>query len=599
MAHKRPRDKAAAAAPSLPPLCDVFAAHRDDVDAVLNAAQPSCGSSFLAKFAGVRRAAAAEAALLPAAAPKLSRGRRRGGGGGGAGAGSGPALAAPPPNVEGPLFDVAHAEVAALSAPQRAVAESLLAGRHVLMTGRAGCGKSRVIRAVAAACRAADTAHAVTATVGSVASELNGVTLHAFLGLRPDGRVADAVQALLKSPARRAAVQAARLLIVDEVSMLSVEVVEIMLGVLRRVRGAGAPLPVLLLSGDFAQLPPVSGTKLVQAPGQLAPVLAGLSPAVIELTEAWRQATSAAAGDGFLALLDEARLGRLSEPSVRLLTSRVRADVSAAAAPGVRPTFLAPKKAKVDAINAAELARLPGPEVAIPAAVVPGVPPPPPPRGAPPAPEFVPLVGVAPVDGAAENAALAGATVLYKHGDAALPGLAVFAAAGAALLKDSGLAAVLRLRVGAQVMFTTNGRVAVDGAADAHVPVSNGTRGVVEAVAPTVRVRLLDGTLVAVAPVDKWRPLGCATPSAVLLRQLPLRLAWAITIHKSQGLNLDCAEVDLSDMWGEPGHAYVALSRVRTLGGLRLTKEFRPEVVSADPAVVEWHRRLAAGGGGV
>jgi hypothetical protein len=69
------------------------------------------------------------------------------------------------------------------------------------------------------------------------------------------------------------------------------------------------------------------------------------------------------------------------------------------------------------------------------------------------------------------------------------------------------------------------------------------------------------------------------------IKQIPLRLAWAITVHKSQGMSLDAAEIDLSKSFA-PGMGYVALSRVRSLGGIKLTG-FNSRALMIHPEVLE------------
>lgn len=130
-------------------------------------------------------------------------------------------------------------------------------------------------------------------------------------------------------------------------------------------------------------------------------------------------------------------------------------------------------------------------------------------------------------------------------------------------LKKSCLALeALRLKIGAEVMFIKN---------DTQGKFVNGTRGIVigfdksEESWPIVTT-YDNQTFVAYPEEWKYEDNGIIR---AIITQVPLRLAWAITIHKSQGMTLDAAEIDLGDAF-EPGMGYVALSRVRSLSGLKL-----------------------------
>lgn len=127
-------------------------------------------------------------------------------------------------------------------------------------------------------------------------------------------------------------------------------------------------------------------------------------------------------------------------------------------------------------------------------------------------------------------------------------------------LKKSCLAPeALRLKVGARVMFVKN---------NFEFGFANGTLGVVEACdQDEIIVRTSNGQRIEVQQ-DSWR-IDDNGKKLAEITQYPLRLAWAITVHKSQGMSLDAAEVDLSQSF-EPGMGYVALSRLRSLSGLSL-----------------------------
>jgi hypothetical protein len=118
---------------------------------------------------------------------------------------------------------------------------------------------------------------------------------------------------------------------------------------------------------------------------------------------------------------------------------------------------------------------------------------------------------------------------------------------------------VLELKKGAEVMFVANSQKG---------KFVNGTRGVVmDFVNDSPLVVTTDGREVLVEP-HSWSLEEDGRVKAEV-SQLPLRLAWAITIHKSQGMSLDAAEIDLSRSFA-PGMGYVALSRVRSMDGIYL-----------------------------
>ncbi|XP_059036771.1 ATP-dependent DNA helicase PIF1 isoform X2 [Mustela lutreola] len=143
---------------------------------------------------------------------------------------------------------------------------------------------------------------------------------------------------------------------------------------------------------------------------------------------------------------------------------------------------------------------------------------------------------------------------------------------------------ILQLKLGAQVMLVKNLAVSRG--------LVNGARGVVTGFETEGRglpqVRFLCG-VTEVIRADRWTVQ--ATGGQLLSRQqLPLQLAWAISIHKSQGMSLDCVEISLGRVFAS-GQAYVALSRARSLQGLRVL-DFDPMVVRCDPRVLSFYAAL-------
>lgn len=137
----------------------------------------------------------------------------------------------------------------------------------------------------------------------------------------------------------------------------------------------------------------------------------------------------------------------------------------------------------------------------------------------------------------------------------------------------------LELKIGAQVMLLKNINV-TDG-------LVNGARGIIEEFDNGIPLVKFKNNRKYLAKPEKWIikvPLG----AIITRKQIPLKLAWAFSIHKSQGLTLDCVEMSLSKVF-EAGQAYVALSRAQSLDSVRVL-DFDAKQVWANPDVLQFYK---------
>lgn len=401
----------------------------------------------------------------------------------------------------------------------------LKTGANVFLTGEPGSGKTHLVNEYAAYLREYDIAPAVTASTGIAATHIGGFTIHSWSGIGIRKMLASydlEMMGMNERLARR--IQAARVLIIDEISMLDGKMLDLVDRVCRFIKRSELPFGgmQIVFVGDFFQLPPV--TPEGEPPAQFAfasESWSALRPAVCYLSEQHRQE------DGvFLELLSALRRNALSADHRALLAERFSREDDTR---GRLLTKLFPHNADVDRINEARLAEL------------------------------------------------AGKVRVFSMRSSGLKPLAE-------QLKRGCLSPeTLTLKKGARVMFTKN---------NFEAGFVNGTIGEVaefrkEDGAPLVQT---PKGIRAAEPMD-WTIMDGARTLAKIT-QTPLRLAWAMTVHKSQGTSLGSAFMDLSGAFAY-GQGYVALSRVRTLSGLYLAG-FNERALEVHPEVVEQDRAFRA-----
>lgn len=404
-------------------------------------------------------------------------------------------------------------------------------GGHLFITGRAGTGKSTLLRIFR---NTTKRRCVVLAPTGVAALNVQGQTIHSFFGFPPR-----LLQAPDIKPNRRnhRIFEAMETLIIDEVSMVRADIMDAINIGLQINRRNSEPFGgvQIILFGDLYQLPPVVSSEAERQyfsqtyASQYffsADALDDIELEMIELQQVYRQDSR-----HFLRLLEGIRNATIDMDDLEDLNQRHKPDYNVQ---GQNYLTLAARNAKVNSINAQELDALVNPI----------------------------HIYLAEIKGNFPER-------LYPT-DAAI-----------------------QLKEGAQVMTLRN---------DTEKRFVNGTIG-------TIISCKVDSIVIAVGDdeqrkeievgYEEWdiirynmdleNPGKIGTESVGTFKQLPVRLAWAVTIHKAQGKTFDKVVIDLGSGAFESGQTYVALSRCRSLDGIILSHPIRPRDVMVDPAIVEYY----------
>lgn len=411
-----------------------------------------------------------------------------------------------------------------LCAEQMEVLNSCVSGKNVFFTGSAGTGKSYLLRKIISSLPPEGTM--ATASTGVAACLIGGVTLHSFAGIGGGDFGLKRCFEMASRPASAQTWRKCKRLIIDEISMVDGEFFEKIEATARHVRKNDKPFGgiQLILCGDFLQLPPVVKRDFKSDS---------------QPQNDKRFCFQSPAWETCIQVVYELKeVHRQSDPQfVKILnhlrighvndeiTQRLmKTSKQKIEGNGILATQLCSHTNDANSINESKLNNLPG------------------------------------------------ETTLFKAEDSD---------PGSTKQLDSQMTvpSQLQLKIGAQVMLlkninVTNGLV-------------NGARGVVVRIEKSVPVVRFKNNFEYACKHERWiikQPSG----NTVTRRQVPLKLAWAFSIHKSQGLTLDCVEMSLGKVF-EAGQAYVALSRAKSLDSVRIL-DFDSKQVWANPQVLQFYK---------
>lgn len=450
-----------------------------------------------------------------------------------------------------------------LSPEQRVAYRKFVQGQNLFITGPGGTGKTFLIKTLLEHVKSINANFAVCAMTGCAALLLNcnARTLHSWSGIKlAKGSKESIIASVLNNKFAVKLWKQTKGLILDEVSMLSKKIFDIIEEIARTVRKSSLPFGGMqvVFTGDFYQLPPV-GTHGEPDTEQFC----FESPSWhrvfkdenhIELKTIFRQKDNT-----YIDILLQIREGNLDEEKVDVLKQYVKREYDETLLNGCVPTKLFPIRSKADYFNTMLFSKIQEKEFVF---------------------EMTTRTDLR----------------TYLDSNKAIPTDILKKCFGISeresnfeidqMKTNTPCSQILRLKKGAAVMCTVN--------LDMDRSICNGSQGVVMDILEinsimTVIVRFSNGVIKNIVPYF-WQSEDYPT---IAIGQYPLSLAWALTIHKIQGATLDMAEIDIGGSIFEYGQSYVALSRLRSLDGLYLSA-FNPAKISANPKVIEFYSRLKA-----
>jgi len=448
-----------------------------------------------------------------------------------------------------------------LSPEQRRAYSKFVSGSNLFITGPGGTGKTKLIHNFIQHAEDNKINYQVCALTGCAALLLGckARTLHSWSGIKlAKGPKEKVISYASRNKKVCNSIRGLRLLIIDEVSMMSQKIFEIIDELCREITKRRF-LPFggiqVIFTGDFYQLPPVGSYEEPETMNMCfeSPLWDTVFPPenTIELKTIFRQTDPV-----YVDILSQVRRGYLDGEHIDLLNGYIRREYNPDDHYGCVPTKLFALRNKADHINNLMFSK---------------------------------------IDKQCYESRYRTTTnnITYLDNGKSIPSNVLRECAALSsedvekeienLAKGMQAEEVFQYKVGALVMCTKN--IALD------MGICNGTSGVIVNILPgdpaIPVVQFTNGVKMNMPPIA-WQSENYPTLS---VHQIPLRLAWALTIHKIQGATLSMAEMDIGHSVFEYGQIYVALSRIQSLNGLYLLN-FRPEKIKANPKVSAFYNRI-------
>ena len=447
-----------------------------------------------------------------------------------------------------------------LSIEQKYALEKFKRGENLFITGPGGTGKTTLIKNLIYYAKSNKKKIQVCALTGCAAVILNcnARTIHSWSGIKlARGEKTKIIDNILKSRKLLKEWKKLDILIVDEVSMMSQKIFELLNEIGKRSRLSTLAFGGIqvVFTGDFFQLPPVSNVDEPESEN-----FCFESPSWyevfklenhIELQTVFRQNDKE-----YINILSEIRKGELTKENINILEKYVKRNWNHEN-PLIVPTKLFPTRIKADYINSLMFSKLDEDEYHFEYSIKTDCK------------LFIDSGKSFNIEQTLKCEKMTNEEIEYEINN---------------LINNTCCEKLLKLKKGAFVLCRVN--------IDMENKICNGTQGVVTNIInngdnTSIEVMFSNGIKKILEPYF-WQS---EEYPRIAIKQFPLCLAWALTIHKIQGATLSMAEIDIGNSIFEYGQTYVALSRIQSLDGLYLS-EFDPTKIRANPKVKEFYKKI-------